>query len=148
MGRLYSDQGDQAVGTLLTLWTLQSATTIKPEIQDMNVGCGVAPADAATRFNVYRFTSDDGTGTTGTEEPNDPDDPASLALIQTNHSGEPSTKGGILLEIPLHQRATFRHVMAPGRGWKINNVATEGLGFQSAAATATAEHRSSLTWEE
>ncbi len=148
MGRLYTDNGANAVEATETLITYQSATTIRPELLDLVVGCGVAPGDQATLFELYRFDTDDGTGTGSTPEPLDDGDPAALGVCQVTHTGEPSSKGAILLVIPLHQRATFRWVAAPGRGFKANAIATEGWGFHSLTATGTAVHNCTLIWEE
>lgn len=148
MGRLYTAQGDNAVEATETLITYQSATTIRPELLDLVVGCGVAPGDQATLFQLYRFDTDDGTGSAFTPNPLDPGDPAALGVCQITHTGEPSSKGVILLLVPLHQRATFRWVAAPGRGFKGPAVATEGWGYQSLTATGTAVHNVSLIWEE
>ena len=148
MGKLYTDQGDNAVEATETLCSYQSATTIKPELQDLVVGCGVAPGDQATLFDLYRFTVDDGAGAASTPEPLDPDDPAALGVFTTTHTQEPNTIGAILLVIPLHQRATFRWVAAPRRGFRANNVATEGWGFRSLTATGTAVHNCTMIWEE
>lgn len=148
MGKLYTDQGSNAVEATESLATYQSATTIKPELQDLVVGCGVTPADQATLFDLYRFSTDDGTGPSSTPEPLDPGDPAALGVFQTVHTVEPSTIGAILLVLPLHQRATFRWVAAPGRGFKADNVATEGWGFRSLTATGTAVHNCTMIWEE
>ena len=71
-----------------------------------------------------------------------------MGVCQITHTGEPSSKGAVLLVIPLHQRATFRWVAAPGRGFKAPAVATEGWGFQSLTATGTAVHNCTLIWEE
>ncbi len=148
MGRLYTDQGSNAVEATETLITVQSATTIKPELQDLVVGCGVTPGDQATLFDLYRFSTDDGTASASTPEPNDPDDPASLTVCQVAHTVEPGSIGAILLVVPLHQRATFRWVAAPGRGFKASAVATEGWGFRSLTATGTAVHNCTMIWEE
>lgn len=146
--RLYADQGSNAVEATETLITYQSATTIKPQLLDIVIGCGVAPGDQATLFDLYRFTVDDGTASASTPEPLDPDDPAALGVCQITHTAEPNTIGPTLLEIPLHQRATFRWVGAPGRGFIANNVATEGWGNRSVTATGTAVHNASWIWEE
>ncbi len=148
MGRLYTDQGSNAVEATETLATYQSATTVRPELQDLVVGCGVTPGDQATLFDLYRFSVDDGTGSASTPEPLDPGDPAALGIFQVTHTTEPNTIGAILLVLPLHQRATFRWVAAPGRGFKADKVATEGWGFRSLTATGTAVHNCTMIWEE
>ncbi len=149
MGRLYSAVGDATPATADSLLTLQAATTIKPELLDIVVGCPGTPADGASLFDLYRFTVDDGTGDATTANPLDPGDPASLASCLSNHSAEPNTIGATMLSIPLHQRATFRWVAAPGRGFKILALATVGLGLRFLTTTISSpDHHCTFIWEE
>ena len=149
MGRLYSCSGDQTAAAAASLLTIQSQTSIKPQLLDLTVGSGAAPADQSSVYNLYRFDTDDGTGTSATAEPLDPDDPATLTSAQqSNHTGEPSSKGNTLLRVPLHQRGIYRWVAAPGRGFYANNVATEGLGFQFLTTTMSVDSQVTFVWEE
>ena len=148
MGRCYSAQGFIAVGTNKTLEVMTTATTIRPSLFDIVIGCDATPADQATRFVIQRFTAA-GTTTAVTPEPLDPGDPAALAAAGANASAEPTyTSGKILQTIPLNQRATFRWVADPTKGYKAPATASNGLGCQSVAATGTATHYSEFTWEE
>ena len=148
MGRLYSGIGSNAVEATESLLTYQAATTIRPEFQDIIIGCGVTPGDQATLFDLYRFTVDDGAGATPTANPVDAADPAALGVLQATHTTEPNTIGASMMAIPLHQRATFRWVQAPGRGFRMLAVATAGLGLRSLTATGTAIHDCTVVWEE
>ena len=148
MARQYSAQGNIAVGTNKTALTMVSASTIRPSLFDVVIGCDATPADQAARFVIQRFTAA-GTVTAVTPEPTDPADPAALATSGSNASVEPTyTAGKILQTIPLNQRATFRWVADPLRGYKAPATAANGLGCQSVAATGTAAHYANFTWEE
>lgn len=150
MGRRYSASGSGAVGTNKTLATMVSATTIRPEVQEVVVSCAATPADQTAKFLLQRFTAAGTAGSSPTPEPHDPDDPAALAAAGSGvFTVEPTyTSGKIMLTFAVHQRATFRFGVAPGRGFKAPSTAANGLGVYSASATGTATHEATLMWEE
>ena len=150
MGRRYTASGSAAVGTDKTIITVVSATTIRPEVQEIVVGCSATPADQAGKFLVQRFTAAGTAGSSPTPEPHDPNDPAALAAAGAGvFTVEPTyTSGKILLTLGLHQRASFRWAASPGRGLKAPATAANGLGLKSSANTGTASHDGCLMWEE
>jgi hypothetical protein len=148
MAKRYAIIGDQGVGTDVTLATLTGTTGVRPSIYDLTIGCSAAPGDTATRFLVQRHT-DPGTSTAITPRPLDPNDPASVCSAGSNHTVEPTyTANVILLDINVNQRATYRWVAAPGGELKIPATASNGLGLKSSASTGTAEHRTTLHFDE
>lgn len=150
MGRRYSASGSGAVGTNKTLVTMVSAATIRPEVQEVVVGCAATPGDQATKFLLARFTAAGTAGSSPTPEPHDPNDPAALAAAGAGvFTVEPTyTSGKILLTLSMHQRASFRFGAAPGRGFKAPATAANGLGLYSSSGTGTATHDATLMWEE
>ena len=61
----------------------------------------------------------------------DPDDPAAVAVVEFNHTAEPSyIANSQLYSLALNQRATYRWVAAPGSGFKCPATANTGIGLQ------------------
>ncbi len=148
MGRIYSAIGDQTVGADASLLGIKGATTIRPVIFEIIIGCAATPADQATLFHLQRFTAA-GTATAVTPMPFDPDDPAALAAAAKNHTVEPTyTADEILLQEPLNQRATFRWMSLPEFGFMIPAVSNNGLGLKASTATGTADHHCTIAWAE
>ncbi len=150
MGRKYAAIGAAAVGTNVTILTLISATTIRPKLYQVLIGCSATPADQATRFYIGRVT---GAGTAAgnfTPMAMDPADPASLATAgQGTFSGEPTyTSNAQQAQISMNQRATVSWVA--NQGYEIICPATgsNGVGLRSSAATGTAVHDASIWWDE
>ncbi len=148
MGRKYSGSGDQAVGTNATILGLTSASTVRPKLYDLLIGCGAAPADLATIFHLERYTGA-GTSTSFTPIALDPGDPAALASYGYNHSSEPTyTASAILMKLSLNQRATFRWVAAPGSELVAPATAANGIGLQAQSSGGTAVHEATMLHEE
>lgn len=151
MGRRYSGQGAAAVGTDKTILTLFGATTIRPRIYDVIIGCGATPADLATKFLLNRLTALGTEGSGFTPVALDPGDPASLADCGVGtFSVEPTyTASAIVLGvISLNQRATFRWVASPGGELVIPATANNGIGLKTNASGGTAVHEGLFHWEE
>ncbi len=151
MGRRYSGVGSAAVGTSITVLTLVSATTIRPEIYEFLLGSGVnAPGDLATVFHLERFTAAGTEGSGFTPHALDPGDPASLADYGVGaFSPEPTyTAGAILYKIAMNERATYRWVAAPGSGLKSPATAASGTGIQSQSSGGTVAHEATMLHEE
>lgn len=106
-------------------------------------------ADAMAQWQLRRFDTADGTGTTlATEAPSDPVD-ASLVVCKGNHTVEP-TYGSLPIPVnyPCHLRATAMWHARPGNGLIIPAVATEGIGLVGFEATYTGLVGTTLFWEE
>lgn len=150
MGRRYSVVGNATTGASpgKTLWSLMSATTIRPRIYDIIIGSDATPADVALTFRVNRATAE-GTNTTWTPIAIDNGDPASLADAGINHSAEPTyTANAYLLDVAMNQRSTQRWVAAPGSEFVIAASASAGAGLFVIHASATPTVRSTMLFEE
>lgn len=98
---------------------------------DIMLGSEATPADAALLYTIQRCTTA-GTGTGVTPQPLDPADAATEADAAENHTIEPTyTAGGILLNVAVNQRATFRWVAAPGGELVSPATAANGIGVQT-----------------
>ena len=148
MGRRYSGLGDQAAATNATVIGLTSASTIRPMIYDLLIGCGATPLDLATIFHLERYTVA-GTSTAFTPIALDPADPAALAAYGSNHTVEPTyTAAAHLLAFSLNQRATWRWVAAPDSELKCPATAANGIGLQIQSSGGTAVHEATMLHAE
>lgn len=152
MARRYSGVGSAAVGTNVTILTLISAATIRPEIYEFLLGSGVnAPGDLATIFHLERFTAAGTEGSGFTPHALDPaDDGLELADYGVGvFSPEPTyTAGAILYKLAMNERATYRWVAAPGSGLKSPATAASGTGIQSQSSGGTVAHEATMLHEE
>lgn len=71
-----------------------------------------------------------GTGTGITPAPLDPADAACVAVALENNSVNPTYAGGVLLDVSMNQRSTFRWVAAPGRELVWPATANNGIGVR------------------
>ena len=111
-----------------TMWTLGSATTIRPALYDFIPSSVATPADNAMQCDLKRCTAL-GTSTAVTAVELDPGDPASLTTNGENHTVEPTyTANKELLQICVNMRATFRWVAREGSEIKAPATAANGLG--------------------
>ena len=151
MGYLYSGVAPAvAVGTNKTLLTLISASTARPQLMELIVGCGATPADLMTIFQLERFTAAGTEGSGFTPLACDSSAPAALADYGVGvFSAEPTyTASAILMLFALHQRGQFRWVAAPGRGLIAPATAANGIGLQSQSSGGTAAHDATMFHEE
>jgi hypothetical protein len=119
-----------------TALSIQSLTTVRPELYDLVWSHGAAPADTVIQWLVRRFDTADGTATGVTPGPLDPGAPASGLTVLEDHSVEPTDAGVVpLYDMDLNQRATFRWVAAPGGEIKFSAVATEGIYITPVSTT-------------
>ena len=152
MSRKYGVIGYSAVGTNCTVLNLSSATTIRPKIYDVIVGCAATPGDGASRFQLVRTTAVGSGGSTANIVALDPGDPVSLASAKQNYAGsnEPTyTSNTELAGFSVNQRNTFRWVAAPGGELVLPATAANGIGLKSlSAAGTTAQHEATFFFEE
>ena len=137
-GRRYAINGDQNVASpTASALGLTSATTIRPTVYDVLIGCQDTPADAAIEWFVQRYTAA-GTGTAVTPTALDPGDPAATATAAKNHTAEPTyTAGLILWRMALNQRASHRWIADPDGGLVCPALASNGVGLYPVHATVT-----------
>lgn len=149
--RGYSAFGSNATGTAnKTALTVIAATTVRPSIMEVLLGCAATPADQAANFGLNRFTAvGTSAGSPPTPRPFDPSDVAALATCGHAHSAEPTyTSGERLLSISMNQRATFRWVAIPGYELRCPASANNGLGLQLITATASTVYDATIAWWE
>lgn len=148
--RAYGTSGSNASGSSnKTLITVIAASTVRPAVFDLNIGNSQTPADQAARYFIARFTAAGTAGNSPTPLPVDPSDVAAVATTGNALSAEPTyTAGGTLLQIPLNQRATFRHVCSPGMEFKCPATAANGIGMFLSAATAAMISDGAVFWFE
>ena len=140
MARTYSTTGSQTIANPTdTALTIQSATTIRPNIYFIAVSPLGDAIDFMVRWVIERFTADDGTGASPNVSAMNDLDPAALVTVQNLHSAEPSTyTGEIPLEIAMNTRAPQQwHAHDRADRIVMAAVATEGIGFQPVSTATT-----------
>jgi hypothetical protein len=137
--RCYEIDASYAVANATkTALTLISATTVRPEIYDLEMGFSSAPADAAFQVFAQRFTAAGTAGSSNTPSPLDPSDPACQATSGQGLSAEPTyTSGKILAHFALNQRATHRWIADQRGPLKMPATANNGIGLYAVNASAT-----------
>lgn len=130
MSRKYSTIGTQDATAADSIVSVESATTIRPEIYEILFGSAATPADQAFNMQLKRFTAA-GTSTAVTPQALESGHPPSLAVGGSNHTVEPTyTAGATMLSFSLNQQATFRWAVPPGEGIVAPATANNGLGLQ------------------
>lgn len=146
-----SANGNQAAATTSTddtILTVVSATTIRPHVYYIALGCPAAPADQAVLVNVKRITAD-GTGSAITIAKQDLADGTVKTTAKSNHTAQPTyTANTIMLAIPLNQQATFQWQTVPEEGLVLPATANAGFGMQYSSTTGSAVFEGLAMWEE
>jgi hypothetical protein len=120
-----------------TLLGLAGATTIRPWIYDILIGCSAPPADNAIQWFCQRFTAA-GTGTAVTPTAIDPGDPGATSSAARAHTVEPTyTAGSILWHCALNQRATHRFQFDPDGPLVVPAAANNGVGLYPVQSSFT-----------
>lgn len=116
---------------------LISATTVRPEIYDYDLGSSAVPADNALQWFFQRFTGV-GTSTGVTPSAMDPGDPASLSSAGKIFTGEPTYTANLIVgHFALNQRATHRVNMDQRGPMKCPATANNGIGLYPVHASFT-----------
>jgi hypothetical protein len=126
----------------------QNATPRRLKIYDLAFGAEATPADAVALWQAVRIDSTDGTASTAALSPLDLADAASTSSGHENFTVDPTTLGGILLSIPLNQRASFRWVAAPGSELVTPATAERGLGLDTPTNTISGNETATILFEE
>jgi hypothetical protein len=148
--RRYTATGFQTPNTTTYKGILQltGAVTFRFGLYDAIFSTNGTPADNDITYGIQRTTAD-GTDTAVTPAPLDPADPVSLVTAGEDNSGEPTDASIIpLLEVGVHQRATFRWAAAPGGEIIVAAVANEGLSLQSKSSGFTGNSLATAHWQE
>ena len=148
----YAATGTQDVTTGTpgdSVLSIQSLTTNRAEIYDLVFSHGAAAADTVINWLIRRFNTADGTFTAVTPAPLDPGAPASGLTVGEDHTVEPTDAAVTpLLDFDLNQRATFRWIAAPGGGFKLSAVATEGIYITPVSSTYALASECTMHWDE
>lgn len=135
--------------TLLNLFNPLATPTRRASLFDLVIGSDDTPADQAARFVLARTTAVGTEGSGYTPNNLDPGGPAGEMDIGVGHSAEPTyTANKELLVFSLNQRATFRHVCAPGAEFRSAATQNNGLGLKTKASTSTQAHEATVLYEE
>lgn len=136
--------------TLINLFHAAATPTNRGRIVDVNVGSVATPADQAADFLINRTTA---VGTEGSGlVPNNLDPGGPAGDIDSGlgvFTAEPTyTAVKQLLAFQLNQRATFRHVCAPGFELVMSATQNNGAGIKTVTSTSTQAHGAALWFEE
>ncbi len=152
MARTFTAVGTQTVTSPTdTALTLESLTTIRPELYWCGFGCLSDAIDFMIRWQVQRFDTDDGAGTTVTPHVRNDGDPASGVKAISEHTVEPSSylAGEFVIDLPVNTRAPQQwHAHDQKDRIVMSAVATEGLGFQPVHGSSTANVSVQAAYEE
>jgi len=152
MARTFAVAGDQTVTTGTdTALTLESLTTIRPEVYWCVFGCTSDAIDFMIRWSVQRFSVDDGAGTAVIPNPRNDGDPASGVKVISNHTTEPNTytAAEIVLDMTVNTRAPQQwHAHDRDDRIVLAAVASEGIGFQPIHGSSTAGVIVQMAYEE
>jgi hypothetical protein len=152
MARRYAATGLNACAASpgkTALNVFQTSNTIRPRFFDTIFGSDGTPADNALRFRLSRSTAVGTEGTGVVPAALDSADPASLMDGAEGHSAEPTyTAATEMLDVPLNQRATFRHIVAPDGEIICPATASNGLGCAAIHASYVGNCEVVMHWQE
>ena len=135
-------------GTNLTILALESSAAVVGKLYEMIIGSDATPADVATRFDLIRHTTAGTGGTAVVEKPTDPQGSAAACNLRGGTMTEPTYEADFLLEIALHQRATFMWKAEEGREFRAVVGTANGLGIRSISSGGTPNVNCSIGWLE
>lgn len=148
MGRKYSVSFADTNTANTTHAAITSASTVRPILYSIELGCDDTPADQAAQYWIQRYTVA-GTSTAFTPHALNPSDPASLASAGVNHSVEPTyTANAILHRIAVNQRTSYQWLVPEEYGYIMPATAANGLGLRTEAVTTAFEVVGTLKFAE
>lgn len=149
MSSSYAVTHQTAAGTDLPMINLTGSAAIRCALYEIILGASGTPQDQSGIFVLER-TTDAGTGgTTLTEEPLDPLTVAATGAAVGGTFGVVPTDGNELLQIALHQRATFRWVATPGKELISAAASANGLMLNCESySSGTPNIESTFHWTE
>ena len=147
--KTYSIRGNQTPASDDSIVGLTSTTSIRPAIGYIGIGSPNTPEDKSVLILVGRYTAA-GTATAVTPVALDPANTmASAASAGSNHTVEPTyTAGATLLDIPMHQKATFQWYAAPGFELVCPATAANGIGIYFSTVNATVDFNAVAHYRE
>jgi len=148
MAEGYSSALTAAVANPRTIGMIIGSTARRAEIDKLTMGINGAPADNTILWTVHRFTVS-GTATAKTPVEKDPVGAAAQLTTEENASAEPTfTASEELLEIGQNQRSVLSLAWGPGKGWRTNITADNGIGVKATHASATPSGDVTFEWDE
>lgn len=140
-----------AAGTNLTILAIESAAAVRGKIDEFMLGSDATPADLAGEFALLRHTAAGAAGTAVVEKPQDPLGGTPSCNARGGTMTEPTyeavaTDG--LMQIPLHQRNTFRWVALPDGEFYMVVGTANGIGLRCIAHGGTPNMNASIYWKE
>lgn len=120
----------------------------RTRIYDLLLGASSTPADNTLVWALMRHTVAP-TDTAVTPTALDPADVASRAAAGENATIEGTvTAGSELLELPLHQRASYRWIASPGGELVIPATASNGISARAKSAAYTGAAETTIHFNE
>jgi len=144
----YSVGHSTPAGTDLTIILLTSAAAVRGTIEEFTIGSITTPDDQATELNLLRHTAAAVGGTNLVEKEHDEDSVGASCTALGGTMTEPTYEADELYNFPVNQRATFRWVARPGKGFKTTVGVANGIGLRSISSSATPTINASLSWVE
>lgn len=120
-----------------TMATVIAATTVRPRVREIHLGCSQTPGDQAAKHALTRFTAAGTAGSSPTPAPGDPADVASLATAGAGTFSVEPTYTTTVWGKSLHQRQTYVYRAEGGCEFVAPATAANGLGLQLVSATTT-----------
>jgi hypothetical protein len=145
----YTGKGAAAVGASLTLLTLISSTSRRPEIRHINFGAASTPADHYIDMDVSRFTAVGTEGSGWTPVAHDPADPASSSDCGVGaFSVEPTYTASSSVHGWSCNSRTCYQWFAEDKGLFAPATANNGLGIRSVSSGSSASHKVVIHFRE
>lgn len=137
--RAFAITGEEnaVTGSYTTILDTVAATTVRPALSDVMLGCGSSVADQMLTYAIMRFTATP-TVTAVTPTPLDSNTPAAVSTAGENASAEGTyTAASELEEMDFFMRATIRWVASPGSELIAPATASNGIGIRIKSAGYT-----------
>jgi len=141
-----------ATGTATTTTDILSIITAAASprrfnIYDLMFGSSASPADNAFLWTVNRRTGAATAGSAVTGQTLDASDTIASTLVGNSLPTSNGAGAGIILSVPLNQRATFRWVAAPGSEIVASNATSNGWGIATPTSSAVSITTTALVTE-
>lgn len=122
---------------------------IRAKLSEFIISSDAAPVEQNGEYQIVRTTSAGTTaGATLTVESVDPLSPTASASAEGNGYATEPTVGDIMMDVSVHQKATFRWVAYPGREIQSVVAANNGIGLVVIAQSAAFSLNLSTEWSE
>lgn len=136
--------------TLINVFAGAATPISRAKIGDLWISSVATPADQAAKFYLGRTTAVGTEGSGFTPNNLDPAGPAGAYDSGIGvFTGEPTyTANKQLLVLSVNQRASVRHVCAPGFEFLLTATQNSGAGLKSSSSTSTQAYEATILFEE